>query len=99
MLLTLFGLLSCVYFVFAFKFVRSEYGRRSHPFQPTLPRAVLRHNAPCMGRRWVRGRRRQQSLVCARQVQIGIVAIGMTAAFVMFLCMAGIMLTVLIGTL
>lgn len=92
------GLLSCAVFVLAFKFVASEICR-SHEqvFEPMLPRAVLCLNGGGVGSRWLRGRTRQRSLFYVRAMQTAIVAFGMTAAFIMFLCTAGIVAIMLIG--
>jgi hypothetical protein len=99
-LLTAIGTLSFGVFVLAFKFVAPEVCQ-SHEtrFEPALPRAATRVIGNAAGARWRRGLGRERLLSCVRLLQIGIVALGVTAAFIMFLCMAGVMASMLVGPL
>lgn len=104
-LLTVVSLLSLGVFVLAFKFVAHEACHsREHRFAPSLPRAALwtagrGASERGAGERWLRGLGRQRLLSCVRTMQTGIVAFGVTAAFIMFLCMAGIVAAMLVGPL
>lgn len=99
-LLTIVSLLSLGVFMLAFKFVANEACQtRDHRFAPSLPRAALCPSRRGAGERWLRGLGRQRLLSWVRTMQTGIVAFGVTAAFIMFLCMAGIVAAMLVGPL
>lgn len=99
-LLTAIGTVSLGVFILAFKFVAPEVcQRRDQRFEPTLPRAATRLIGHAAGARWRRGLARERLLVGVRLLQVGVVALGVTAAFIMFLCMAGVMASMLVGPL
>ena len=99
-LLTAIGTLSLGIFILVFKFVAPEVCQtQAQRFEPALPRAATRITRSAAGARWRRGLGRQRLLSLIRVLQIGIIAVGVTAAFVMFLCMAGVMATMLMGPL
>jgi hypothetical protein len=99
-LLTAIGALSLGVFILAAKFVAPEVGQRgARRFEPALPRAATRVTGHAVGARWRRGLGRERLLFCVGLLQIGIVAVGVTAVFVMFLCMAGVMASMLLGPL
>lgn len=100
LLLTVIGTLSVGVFILVFKFVAPEVCQsRDQRFEPPLPRAATRVAGHAAGARWLRGLGRERLLSCIRRLQIGIVAVGVTAAFIMFLCMVGVMATMLMGPL
>jgi hypothetical protein len=97
-LLSAIGALSLGVFILAFRFIASETSlARAQRFEPSLPRAALRTTGHAAGPRWLRGLGRQRLLACVRVLQNAIVARGVTATFIMFLCMAGIVATMLVG--
>jgi hypothetical protein len=99
-LLTTIGMLSFGVFLLVFKFVAPEVCQRGEQrFEPVLPRAATHVTGHAAGARWLRGLGQERLLACIRLLQIAIVAVGMTAAFVMFLCMAGVMASMLMGSL
>ena len=99
-LLTAIGTVSLGVFILAFKFVAPELcQRRDQRFEPALPRAAMRFAGSAAGARWRRGLARERLLAFVRVLQVGIVAVGVTAAFIMFLCMAGVMASMLVGPL
>lgn len=95
-LLTIAGLLSVSVFVLAFKFAANEVctGRG---YEPVLPRAALCNIGGTTGQRWLRGASKQRIIRHIPRVQAGLVAVGITAIFIMFLCMAGVLLTLAVG--
>jgi hypothetical protein len=99
-LLTAIGALSLGVFILAAKFVAPEVCQRgTRRFEPALPRAATHVTGHAAGARWLRGLGRERLFFCVDLLQVGIVAIGVTAVFVMFLCMAGVMASMLLGPL
>jgi hypothetical protein len=99
-LLTALGTLSLGIFILVFKLVAPEVCQtQAQRFEPALPRAATRVTGHAAGARWLRGLGRQRLLACIRVLQIGIVAVGVTVAFILFLCMAGVMAAILLGPL
>ena len=81
-------------FVGAFRFALRECAEtRELAGQPDLPRAAI-HGGE---RRWTVGATRQRALHGVKLVQAGFVAIGITAVFVMTMCMAGIVALMVFG--
>jgi hypothetical protein len=96
-LLTAIGTLSLGIFILAFKFVAPEVCQsREQRFEPALPRAATRVTGHAAGARWRRGLGRERLLSCIRLLQLGIVAVGVTAVFIMFLSMVGVMASMLL---
>ena len=99
-LLTALGTLSLGIFILVFKLVAPEVGQpHAQRFEPALPRAATRVTGHAAGVRWLRGLGRQRLLCCIRLLQIGIIAAGVTVASILFLSMAGVMATMLLGPL
>ena len=99
-LLTAIGTLALGIFILVFKFVAPEVCQtQAQRFEPALPRAATRVSRHATGARWLHGLGRQRLLSCIHLLQIGIIAVGVTAAFIMFLCIAGVMATMLMGPL
>ena len=97
-LLTVAGLLSIGVFVLAFKSAVSETClTRDRGYAPELPRAALRNAGRTTGQRWLRGASKQRILRHVPLFQAGLVAAGITAIFIMFLCMAGVLATLAVG--
>src|SRR5258705_119183 len=90
-ILTAAGLLCCAVFVAAFRFALREAAeqQREHSFHPEVPRAVIQRGGH-VGARWCEGLRRQHLIEGWAMLQATFVALGITAVFVMFLCMAGV---------
>lgn len=97
--LTTCALLAGVVFVASFKLALKEVHRnRSHPFEPELPRAELYELGKHPDNPWHQGARKYRCLRFFQLVQAGFVAIGITSIFVMFLCMAGVVSLMILGT-
>lgn len=98
-LLTVVGLVSLGVFVLAFKCTISEASNhsRARGYEPDLPRAALSNTRGTTGQRWLRGASKQRILRHVPVVQAGLVAVGITSIFIMFLCMAGVLVTLLLG--
>lgn len=90
-LLPVIGALSLGIFILAAKFVAPEVRQRgARRFEPALPRAAtfVGHAA---GAHWRRGLGRERLRICIDVLQVAVVAVGVTAVVVVFLCMAGLM--------
>lgn len=95
-ILTVVGLLSMCVFVLAFKFaVREAAESHEHRFEPPLPRAALGVGRGPTWHRWRHSRRGAKLAKVARLAQSGVIAAGVTSVFIMFLCTAGVVATVL----
>jgi hypothetical protein len=81
-------------FVLAFRFALREAAERAIGIEPELPRAGLHVRA---GRRWLRGARKQQIIAGFRLLHAAIVAFAITSVFIMFLCMVGVCVAMLLG--
>lgn len=93
-------LVSASVFVAAFKFALREADRTSaHPFGPELPRAELHGVGMRSRNRWHHGASRQKLIRRVQVAQAVLVAIGITSVFIMFLCMAGIIGVMIVGSL
>jgi hypothetical protein len=85
-------------FVAAFKVaLREATTLRHQPGDADLPRAKL-HGSGAMSRNpWHRGSSKQWCLRQVHYLQAALVAFGITSVFVMFLCILGIIASMLIG--
>jgi len=81
-------------FILAFRFALREAAERAIGIEPELPRAGLHARA---GRRWQRGAHKQRLISAFRLLQAAIVAFAITSAFIMFLCMIGVCVAMLLG--
>lgn len=84
-------------FLAAFKFaLREALAHREHAYAPELPRAevVVGH---ATSRQWARGAGKQRALRGIQYLQAGVVAFGITAVFIMLMCMAGIVAVMLVA--
>ena len=98
-LLTTCALLAGAVFVASFKLALKEVNRnRCHPFEPELPRAQLHELGKHPDNPWHRGAKKYRFIRFFQLMQAGFVAIGITSIFVMFLCMAGIVSLMVLGT-
>ena len=82
-------------FVTAYKFaLREAMTHREHVYTPDIPRAEV-----IVGRssQWGRGASKQRAWRTIQYVQAGIVAFGITAVFIMLMCMAGIVAVMLVA--
>lgn len=81
-------------FVGAFRFALRECAEtRELACQPDIPRAAI-HGGE---RRWTIGATRQRALRGVKLVQAGFIAVGITAVFVMTMCMCGIVALMVLG--
>lgn len=79
---------AAIVFTAAFRFALRECAEaRALSAQPGLPRATIVTSAGS-GARWSRGRAAQRALRGMTLLQAGVVAAGITAVFVMGLCLA-----------
>jgi len=94
LLLALGVLATVLVFTGAFRFALRECAEtRELACQPDIPRAAI-HGGE---RRWMIGANRQRALHGVKLLQAGFVAIGITAVFVMTMCMTGIVLLMVFG--
>lgn len=94
LLVALGVLATMVVFMGAFRFALRECAEtRELACQPDIPRAAI-HGGQ---RRWTIGATRQRALHSVKLLQAGFVAVGITAVFVMTMCMAGIVALMVFG--
>lgn len=99
-MLTTIGAVSLGVFALVCTLVGPQVGAsREQRFEPPLPRAFTRVTRAATGARWLRGLGRQRLYACARRLQIGMIALGLTASFVTFVCTAIVMVAMLVGPL
>lgn len=98
-LLVVAGLLVSGVFIAAFRFALRETSSHSvSPYEADLPRAELFGARVTSNNRWHRGVARQRLLGGVHVVQAGLVAFGITSVFIMFVCMAGVIASMLFGS-
>jgi hypothetical protein len=97
-ILTVAAIMAASVFVAAFKVALREATTLRHlADDPDLPRAEL-HGIGVMSRNpWHRGSGKQWLIRQVHYLQAALVAFGITAVFVMFLCILGIIASMLIG--
>lgn len=87
-------------FIAAFKFaLREAWGAQNCAGDPDLPRAAVYGVRAISTNRWHRGASRQMLIHHVQLVQAGIVAFGITSVFIMFLCLAGMIFFMLLGSM
>ncbi len=84
---------SCVVFAGAFRWALQETMDNALGYLPTLPRATAHHPA-----RRRQPAYRQIAIGGLRLLQAGCIAFGITAIFVMTLCMMGVIAVMIAGT-
>jgi hypothetical protein len=96
--LTVAAIMAGSVFVAAFKVaLREATTLRHQAADPDLPRAAL-HGVGAMSRNpWHRGSSKQWLIQKVHYLQAALVAFGITSVFVMFLCILGIIASMLIG--
>lgn len=86
-------------FIAAFKVALKEASStRSHSHDPDLPRAEIHSTRASLANPWHRGSLKQKLVRQVHYLQAALVAFGITSVFIMFLCMMGILVSMLFGT-
>jgi hypothetical protein len=97
--LTVAAIMAGSVFVAAFKVALREATTTRHDAEdPDLPRAALHRSGSISCGEWHREAAKQWLIRQVHYLQAGLVAFGVTSVFVMFLCILGIIASMLIGS-